>query len=157
MADDNVTEKKEADAVPRFVIKGQYIKDLSFENPHAPHTLLKPEDKPRLEVSVALKAQRFNDEHFEVTLNIITHCMGKENILFLAEIDYAAIVQLINVPEENMEPILFIECATVLFPFARRVLADITRDGGFQPMMLDPVDFAALYEYNKRNQAKAAG
>ncbi len=141
---------------PRFLVKGQYVKDLSFENPHAPHTLVRPEDKPKIEVNVGLKAQRLNDEHFELVMNITGHANGRERALFIVEIDYGAIIQLVNIPEDKMEQVLFIDCATLLFPFARRVLADVTRDGGFQAMMLEPIDFVALYAYNKNAQSKAA-
>ena len=76
--------------------------------------------------------------------------------MFIIELDYAAIVQLVNVPEDKMEQVLFIDCAAILFPFARRVLSDVTRDGGFMPMMLEPIDFAALYARNKMAEAQEA-
>lgn len=148
-------QQNDGNQTPRFLIKGQYVKDLSFENPHSPHTLVKPEDKPNIEVGVALKAQRLNEEHFELTLNITANAKGQENTLFLVELDYSAIVQLVNIPEEKIEQVLFIDCAAIIFPFARRILADITRDGGFQPMMLEPIDFVALYAYNKNQQEQA--
>lgn len=136
----------------RFIMKGQYIKDLSFENPHAPHTLVRPEMQPTINVGVALRAQRLNDEHFELTMNITVHAKGQENTLFVVELDYSGIVQLVNIPEDKIEQVLFIDCATILFPFARRIMSDVTRDGGFQPLMMEPIDFTALYEHNKKQQ-----
>jgi len=142
------------DNTPRFLIKGQYVKDLSFENPHAPHSLIAMEEKPRIDVSVELRVQRFNEQHFEVTLHLAARALGKDSTLFLLELDYAGIIQIVNIPEDKMEMILHIDCAFVLFPFARRVISDVTRDGGFPPLMLEPIDFHALFlQYKQRNQA----
>jgi preprotein translocase subunit SecB len=145
-----MTDKpKGGDDSPRFLIKGQYVKDLSFENPHSPHSLIALEEKPRIDFNVDLKTQRFNEQHFELTLHLAARAMGKDHTLFLVELDYSGIVQFIGIPEDKIEPILCIDCAFVLFPFARRVMADVTRDGGFPPLMLEPVDFHALYLENK--------
>ena len=143
----------ESNANPIFRIKSQYVKDLSFENPHSPNSLTTPEANPAINVNVGLKAQRLNDDHFEMIINITANAKGEIGTLFIAELDYAAIIQLSNVPEDKIELMLFIDCAFLLFPFARRVLADITRDGGFPPMLLDPIDFVALYQHNKQLQA----
>ncbi len=143
------TPKTEAPP-PRFLIKGQYVKDLSFESPHAPHSLMVLEEKPRTDISMDLRVQRLNDQHFEVTLHITARATGKNGTLFLVELDYAGIVQCIDVPEEKVEALLLVDCAFVLFPFARRVVADATRDGGFPPLMMEPVDFYTLYLQNKQ-------
>ncbi len=143
------------DTTPRFLIKGQYVKDLSFENPHSPHSLIAVEEKPRIDFGVDLKVQRFNEQHFELTLHLTARAMGKDSTLFLAELDYSGIVQFIGIPEDKMEPILMVDCAFILYPFARRVMADVTRDGGFPPLMLEPIDFMALYTQSKQKQAKA--
>jgi preprotein translocase subunit SecB len=144
------------DNSPRFLIKGQYVKDLSFENPHAPHSLIAMEEKPRIDVSVELRVQRFNEQHFEVTLHLAARAIGKESTLFLLELDYAGIIQIVNIPEDKMEMILHIDCAFVLFPFARRVISDVTRDGGFPPLMLEPIDFHALFLQYKQKAAAGA-
>ena len=149
-------EEKAVNATPRFLIRGQYIKDLSFENPHAPNAVVKPDDKPEVNVDISLKAQRLDEQHFELVLKAVAGAKTKATTIFMAELDYAAVVQLINIPEERMEQILFIDCAAVLFPFARRILSDVTRDGGFMPLMLEPIDFLALYARNKANEAKQA-
>src|SRR5277367_6813182 len=91
---------------PRFFIKGQYVKDLSFENPHAPHSLIALDEKPKIDVNVEIQVQRFNEQHFEVTLHLVARGMGKDSTLFLLELDYAGIIQCVNMPEDKIEPIL---------------------------------------------------
>lgn len=139
-----------------FAVKGQYIKDLSFENPHAPHSLLATNNKPAIDVNVDLKAQKLQDNIYEMTLHIAAHATTEGNTMFLIELAYAGIFQLANIPEERMESIILIDCPFVLFPFARRVIADVTRDGGFPPLMLDPIDFHALFLQNKAREAATA-
>ncbi len=138
---------------PRFFIKGQYIKDLSFENPHAPHSLLALQEKPKIDLSVTLKSQKLEEQHYELTLHFAMRSTGGDKTLFLMELDYAALVQVVNIPEDKTEMILFIDCAFAVFPFARRVVSDITRDGGFPALMLEPIDFHALYLHNKQQRA----
>jgi preprotein translocase subunit SecB len=136
-------------AAPRFLVKGQYIKDLSFENPHAPASLLNLKEKPGLEVSVDLKAQKLQDGMFELTMLLSARASAENATVFLVELAYGGLFQLVNVPEEHIEPLLLVDAPFVLFPFARRVISDITRDGGFPPLMLEPIDFHALYRQNK--------
>lgn len=139
-----------------FVVKGQYIKDLSFENPHAPHSLLMMnEHKPAIDVSVDIRAQKLQDDVYELTLHIVARATANSSTLFLVDLAYAGIFQLSNIPEEQIQPLIMIECPFVLFPFARRVIADMTRDGGFPPLMLDPIDFKALYIQNREKAAAA--
>lgn len=139
-----------------FSIKGQYIKDLSFENPRAPQSLVPTEKPPAIDVNVDLKAQKLQDDIYEMTLHIAARAHSDNNVLFLVDLEYAGIFQLANIPQERLEPLLMIDCPFVLFPFARRVIADATRDGGFPPLMLDPIDFHALYVQNKGKSAAAA-
>lgn len=150
-------EAQSDDTNPRFLIKGQYVKDLSFENPHSPHSLIALEQKPAIEINVEIKISRFNEEHFEVTLHLAARAKGKDTTLFIMELDYAGIIQCINVPEDKLDNILRVDCAFVLFPFARRVVSDITRDGGFPPLMLEPIDFHSLYlQYRERKTPATA-
>ena len=139
-----------------FVVKGQYIKDLSFENPHAPQSLMAAAARPGIDVNVDLKAQKLQDNIYEMTLHIAARAVADGNTLFLVDLAYAGIFQVSNVPAEHVEPLILIECPFVLFPFARRVIADVTRDGGFPPLMLDPIDFQALYMQN-RQKLETAG
>jgi len=132
-----------------FSVKGQYIKDLSFENPHAPQSLMATNAKPGIEVSVDLKAQKLQDNIYEMTLHITARASTEGNTMFLVDLSYGGIFQVAGIPEDRVEPLIMIDCPFVLFPFARRVIADITRDGGFPPLMLDPIDFHALYVQNR--------
>ena len=138
-----------------FVVKGQYIKDLSFENPHAPQSLLATDARPGIEVNVDIKAQKLQDNIYEMTLHITARAVIENNTLFLVDLAYAGVFEISNIPPEHIEPLIMIDCPFVLFPFARRVIADVTRDGGFPPLMLDPIDFHALFIQN-RARAEAA-
>jgi len=140
------------DARQGFVINGQYIKDLSFENPQAPRSLFMADQKPSIDLSVDLKAQRLKDDSYELEMNIAAKAMGEKEPLFIVELAYGGIFTLMNTPPEKAEPLLLIECPQVLFPFARRVIADVTRDGGFPPLMLEPMDFRHLYEARQANK-----
>jgi len=149
-------EKPEASAPnPSFVIKAQYIKDLSFENPNAPQSLA-ANIKPSIDVGVDLKAQKLQEDLYEMTLHITTRAKTEENTLFLVDLAYAGIFQLANIPSERIEPLILIDCPFVLFPFARRVIADTTRDGGFPPLLLDPIDFHSLYHQNRAKTMNAS-
>lgn len=140
-------------AAQTFTVKGQYIKDLSFENPHAPQSLLATNAKPAIDVNVDLKAQKLQDDIYEMTLHIAVKATAEGNTMFLVDMAYAGIFQIMGVPQERIEPLILADCPFVLFPFARRVIADVTRDGGFPPLMLDPIDFHSLYMQNKARQA----
>jgi preprotein translocase subunit SecB len=141
---------------PSFSVKGQYIKDLSFENPHAPHSLTVTNHKPAIDVNVDLKGDKLQDNFYEMTLHISARATVDNGTLFLVDLAYAGIFELVNISADRIEPLLWVDCPFVLFPFARRVVADITRDGGFPPLMLDPIDFNALYIHNK-SKAKQQG
>ena len=143
-----------AEQAPSFAVKGQYIKDLSFENPHAPQNLLAAGQKPAIEVNVDLKAQKLQDNIYEMTLHIAARASNEGNTLFLVDLAYGGIFHLSNIPQERIEPLIMVDCPFVLFPFARRVISDVTRDGGFPPLMLDPIDFQALYLQNKNRAAE---
>lgn len=141
---------------PRFIVKGQYVKDLSFENPHAPHSLVIPKEKPKIDINVDLRAQKLQDNVYELALQISTRAKAEGNSLFLVDLTYAGIFEVANIPEERIEPVILVDCPFVLFPFARRVIADVTRDGGFPPLMLEPIDFHALYLQNRSTVKKSA-
>jgi len=140
-------------AAQSFSVKGQYIKDMSFENPHAPHSLMAVQAKPAIDINVDLKAQKLQEGIYELTLYVSARAVAEGNTLFLVELAYAGIFQLFNIPEERIQPLLLIDCPFVMFPFARRVIADVTRDGGFPPLMLDPIDFHSLYVQNQSKEA----
>ncbi|MDE2182565.1 MAG: protein-export chaperone SecB [Alphaproteobacteria bacterium] len=132
----------EADA-PRVQVIGQYIKDLSFENPSAPGNLTA---RPQIELGVDLQARQLEREHYEVELKLRISAQSEDNKpVFLLELLYAGLFQLHAIPEEVRQQVLLIEAPHILFPFARRIVADIVRDGGMPPLMIEPIDFAALY------------
>jgi preprotein translocase subunit SecB len=129
---------------PGIHVLGQYIKDLSFENPNAPRSLRPSERAPKLDVNVNVNV-RPQEGEFEVELKLEAKAVRGEETLFITEVSYAGLFQVRNVPQEHMHPLLLIECPRLLFPFARQIIADATRQGGFPPLMIDPVDFAGLY------------
>ena len=132
-------------------INAQYLKDLSFENPN-PLDAYKTNEKPDIKINVNTSVKKLPDNAFEVTLDIKTEGKKKDKLSFIAEVSYAGIFTLNQVPPEHEKPLLLIEAPRMLFPFARYVLADVTRDGGYPPLMLNPIDFAALYR--KQMEAK---
>lgn len=157
-----MTDKKKEDkhtaenssAAPSVAINAQYVKDLSFENPNAPISLTPQNEAPKIEVSLNLEAKALPNDVHEVTLQITANAKAAESQLFLVELSYSGLFTLNNIPADQKELILLIHCPTILFPFARRILSDATRDGGFQPLMLEPIDFAALYQ-QRRVEAEA--
>lgn len=134
------------DEAPRISIEAQYVKDLSFENPNAPASL-RGDIKPNVEMSLDLHIARIEKEKdiFEVNLNIQATAISNDQTLFVVELMYAGIFTLFNVNEEERKFILGVHCPALLFPFARQIIANTTQSGGFQPLMVDPIDFGALY------------
>jgi preprotein translocase subunit SecB len=138
---------------PQLNVLGQYIKDLSFENPGAPAVLKSPGQNPQLQVSVNVNAKPFPEDEFEVALVIEVHAKNDAGPIYNAELTYCGLFRLRNIPQNMLQPVLLVDCPALLFPFMRRVLADVTRDGGFPPLMLDPIDFGRLYTENQARQA----
>jgi preprotein translocase subunit SecB len=126
----------------RMQVLGQYVKDLSFENPGAPMSL---NVRPNIDLGVDLQAKRIDEERYEVELKLRVSAKSDDKTLFLLELVYAGVLQIQNVPEQFLQQILLIEAPHMLFPFARRVVADTIRDGGMPPLMIEPIDFATLY------------
>ena len=143
--------------LPQVSILVQYAKDLSFENPNAPMSL-QSGGQPKIEVNVAVNAKRAGEGVFEAELKITAKATAEdETTSFVVELVYAGLFGLSNVPEEALEPFLIIEAPRILFPFARRIIADATRDGGFPPLMLDPIDFGSLYMAQQANGGNLVG
>jgi preprotein translocase subunit SecB len=130
--------------MPQVSILTQYVKDLSFENPNAPASL-QAETAPRIDINVSVNAKRGGENVYEVELKISAKAMTGDSVAFVIDLLYAGLFGLSNVPDEALEPFLIIEAPRIIFPFARRIIADSVRDGGFPPLMLDPIDFASLY------------
>lgn len=139
-----------------LVIQGQYLKDLSFESPRTPNSLTMKQ-APGIEVNVNAAARKLAERTYEVTLEIRTDARSEEDPVFLVELSYAAVVSVgENVAEESVKPMLLIEVPRLLFPFARAILANMTREGGFPPLQLQPVDFTRLYAQQQGNGAAGA-
>lgn len=133
---------------PSMNLVGQYIRDLSFENPGAPTTLLNSSGNPAFNVSIAVGVKKQSEEIYAVELTLNAKANREDTVLFNVELVYGGIFRLKNVPEAQLSPLLMIECPRLVFPFARQVLASVTQQGGFPPLMMEPVDFAAIYRQN---------
>ena len=129
---------------PQLFINLQYIKDLSFENPRAPQSLIQQPAQPEVEINVDVTAHNLNPETYEVVLTINVNAQMQEEPVFLVELVYAAVVTVRNAPEPMLASLLLVESPRIIFPFARAVIANATRDGGFPPLMINPIDFAEL-------------
>jgi preprotein translocase subunit SecB len=123
----------------------QYVKDLSFENPGAPATLQPRAKPPALNISIGVSPRQLSATDHEVELKIEARAVDGETVLFAIELVYAGAFRLTNVQPQDVQPITMVECARLLFPFARQILADASRNGGFPPLLLDPIDFVGLY------------
>jgi preprotein translocase subunit SecB len=145
------TENEKIDAPSPLTVHAQYIKDLSFENPSPVASFTNENNaQPNISVNIQAKAESLGGRSFEVVLDIRIDATREKNPLFVVELSYAGIVSLgEHVTEHDAGAFLMVDSPRLLFPFARNILADVTRDGGFPPLMLNPVDFSALYEQQK--------
>jgi preprotein translocase subunit SecB len=139
-------------AQPSMRILGQYLKDLSFENPNAPQSLSPQQSQPDINIAVNVNARNLAPSDFEVELHLDAKATVQGKVIFAAEILYAGTFRLENFPSNMLHPAVLIECPRMLFPFARQILADATRNGGFPPLMLDPIDFAGMYQKRMQQQ-----
>lgn len=141
---------------PSLRILGQYLKDLSFENPNAPTSLAPQQNQPDINIAVNVNARNLAPTDFEVELHLDAKASSDGKVIFAAELLYAGVFRLENFPANLLHPAVLIECPRMLFPFARQILADATRNGGFPPLMLDPIDFASMYQKRMQQQAASA-
>jgi preprotein translocase subunit SecB len=136
----------ESSEPPALAINGQYIKDFSFEAPNTPEIFnLLQTEMPNIQVDIDVQGEGKGENLYEVILKVRAEANVKNEGVYICELSYAGLFSL-NVPQEHLGPVLMIECPLILFPFLRRVVADVTGDGGFAPLMLSPVDFAVLYQ-----------
>jgi preprotein translocase subunit SecB len=148
MADDsNAANNTQANA-PSMNLIGQYIRDLSFENPGAPGSILAGSGNPGFSVNINVAVKKQADDVYAVELTLNAKAERDKALLFNVELIYGGVFRLRNVPEEQVPPLLMIECPRLIFPFARQVLASVTQQGGFPPLMMDPVDFSQIYRQN---------
>jgi preprotein translocase subunit SecB len=132
------------DTAPAVGLISQYVKDLSFENPNAP-AVFQWQGQPQIDVQFNIGANQLGDDAHEVVLKIDVRATSADKTAFQVELAYAGLFGVRNVPDDQLQPFLLAEGPRLIFPFARRVLADAVRDGGFPPLLLEPIDFAALY------------
>ncbi len=141
------------DGKPMMLVNAQYVKDLSFENPNAPQSLSQ-QGEPNVQIAIDVNANQVAEKAFEVTLTLRAEGTAGETALFIVEIVYAGIFSIGEVPEEYLAPLVYIEAPRQLFPFARAIIADAVRDGGFPPLLVQPIDFVQLYQ-QRAAQAQA--
>ncbi|MEL7130647.1 MAG: protein-export chaperone SecB [Pseudomonadota bacterium] len=151
----NPTAQAQPRQTPNMRVLAQYIKDFSFENPGTARS----QSQPNIDLGIDVNATPHKDGQnmYEVSLRMQAKATAGETTLFILELDYAGLFQLENIQPNELEPMLLIECPRIIFPFARRIISDITRDGGFPPLLVDPIDFVSLYRGQKARQAEAAG
>ena len=141
---------------PIFSALTQYVKDLSFENPNAPRSLAPQQVAPQITINVNVGGLGIAEGEVEATLTIDGKAEVNGEVLFQFELAYCGVFRIMNVPPEQMHPLVMIECPRFLFPFARQIISDAVRNGGFPPLYVDPVDFAALYQ-QRIQQLQAEG
>jgi preprotein translocase subunit SecB len=134
----------------QLIINAQYIKDLSFENPRAPQSLMQQAAPPSVEINIDVKAQSIGPDAYEVVLTLKASAKVQNDTLFLIELSYGAVATVRNVPQQAMAQVVLVETPRLMFPFARNIIAETTRDGGFPPLMINPVDFTELLRRNQQ-------
>jgi preprotein translocase subunit SecB len=141
---------------PRVVVRVQYIKDLSFENSGAPRALADGAAAPQIQVNVDVEARPMGKDHYEVALHVNATAVRNDANMFVIELVYAGLFALEGFARDKLEMICLVECPRILFPFARRIIGDVTRDGGFPPLLIDPIDFARLLQKHRATAPTAA-
>ena len=136
-------------------VLSQFIRDLSFENPNADKWLSGPGDNPNLNIEVNVNARSVGKDRYESIIQFKASASSKAGVIYELELVYGGFFEVLNMPQQMLEQFLLINCPSLLFPFLRRLIADLTREGGFPPLMLDPIDFAQLY-VQRMQQAQAA-
>jgi preprotein translocase subunit SecB len=167
MSETSPSPQPAAQTIPPLVVNIQYVKDLSFEVPGAPQIYSQLKAQPQVSINLDVQARRVQEGQnvYEVAIMIRAEAHDTAapsngqattpQTVFVAELTYAGVFTLSGLPDNQIEPVLLVECPRILFPFARNILSDVTRDGGFPPVLLQPIDFVALWQ-SRRNQAGAA-
>jgi preprotein translocase subunit SecB len=141
---------------PQLNVLAQYVKDLSFENPNAPRSLQPSPQQPNINIQINVNAQPLSETDVEVSLKLEGKAEANNSLLFSFDLDFAGVFRVQNIPQESLQPVLMIECPRLLFPFAREIVATSVRNGGFPPLLLDPVDFVGLYQQRLAQQTPTA-
>jgi preprotein translocase subunit SecB len=140
--------------LPQLNVLGQYVKDFSFENPNAPRSLAPNQTQPAINIQINVGIAQSTPTDYEVTLTLEGKAESSGTVLFAFDLTFAGLFRIQNVPQEHIQPLVLIECPRLLFPFAREIVATAVRNGGFAPLLLDPVDFVAMYQ-QRMAQAQA--
>jgi preprotein translocase subunit SecB len=154
MANDATNGAAAQAAAPSLTALVQYVKDFSFENPNAPRVFGQQQQSPQIQLQVNVAAAQLGDTDVETVLTLEGKAEIGADTLFVFELSYAGVFRVTGVPPEHMGAVVMIECPRLLFPFARQIVADAVRNGGFPPLYIDPVDFAALYQQRLAQEAQ---
>jgi len=158
MTEENANQAAENTEAPVFRMQKMYIKDLSFENPNSPDIFLGKQE-PKVEVNLGLKNQKMENDHWEVVLSVtatVKNSGEDDKTLFIIELEHASVFVIKNIPEEHIPAVLAVDCPTLLFPFTRQIVSQVSVDGGFIPFLMEPVNFMALYQNaQKKKEAEA--
>jgi preprotein translocase subunit SecB len=152
----SATPQDASTAPAQIAVLAQYIRDLSFENPNAPNSLAIAAEQPAVAINVDVRARRLAELRYEVSLKLKAEAKHKDAVAFVAELEYCGLFAFKNMPPERIETACLIECPRLLFPFARRIFADASRDGGFPPLYLEPIDFEELWRRSRQKPADTA-
>jgi len=153
MTDQTTDQQNEA---PIFRLQKMYVKDLSFENPNAPEVFTIKQSEPKVEVNLGLRHQTVpGDSNYEVTISITAKVtQGQEaQTLFIIEVEHCAVFTIKNIPEQHIPAVLAVDCPTMMFPYTRQIISQLTVDGGFVPFLMEPVNFLALFQNQQRQAA----
>jgi preprotein translocase subunit SecB len=156
MAENNTADAQDSKETPILRMQKMYIKDLSLENPNSPDIFRASQSsEPNVDLNLQLNNRKLGDDHWEVALEINAKVVTKEEtprVLFILEIEHAAVFFLKHIPEQHMSMVLGVECPTLLFPFTRQIISQISVDGGFMPFLMEPVNFMALFQNAQKNK-----
>jgi preprotein translocase subunit SecB len=156
MAETSKTGENNGSTTPEFRMQKMYIKDLSFENPNAPEIFILPQkSEPKVEVNLQLNNKKVSEDHWEVSIGITAKIIAKgesEKVMFIMEIEHAAFFLLKNIPAEHMSMVLAVDCPTLLFPFTRQIVSQVSVDGGFIPFLMEPINFMGIFQNAKKQQ-----
>jgi preprotein translocase subunit SecB len=141
---------------PNLSVLTQYVKDFSFENPGAPQSLRARNGNPNINISIGVQSAPVARDEFEVELRVDARAVDGQAVLFAIELVYAGVFRFANIPQDQIRAVTLIECPRLLFPFARQVVAEASRNGGFPPLLIDPVDFVAMYRQQTANEQRGA-
>jgi preprotein translocase subunit SecB len=146
-----------ADQTPSLNALAQYAKDISFENPNAPRSLTPQEAGPQISIQVNVNAKQLAETDFEVDLSLEGSAKVGNDVMFAFDLTYSGVFRVRNIPADQLHPVVMIECPRLLFPFARQIVAEAVRNGGFPPLYIDPIDFVGLYRQKAEAEGAGAG